>query len=116
VSILRFEDIIAWQKTKFLALEIYKSFKNCRDYAFRDQMHRASDSIMNNFAERFERKSNKDFQKFLFISKGSCGEVRSMLYLALELKYISNEQFDILKETSLTISKLLSGLIRTLKK
>ncbi len=66
---------------------------------------------MNNIAVGFERKSNKEFKQFLFIAKGSCGEVRSMLYLAKELEKMDQNRFNIL---SIEISKLLSGLIKTL--
>ncbi len=69
---------------------------------------------MNNIAEGFERKSNKEFKYFLFIAKGSCGEVRSMLYLAKELDKISENEFTKLYSLSEEISKLLSGLIKTL--
>ena len=70
---------------------------------------------MNNVAEGYERMGNKEFIKFLFISKGSCSEVRSMLYLALDLKYINNSEFDLLYKLTIEISKLLSGFIKTLK-
>jgi len=89
-------------------------FENSKDFGFRDQIQRASVSVMNNVAEGFERKSNNEFKHFLFIAKGSCGEVRSMLYLAKELKRISAKDFDILFRLSEEISKLLSGLIKTL--
>lgn len=69
---------------------------------------------MNNIAEGFERKSNNEFKHFLFIAKGSCGEVRSMLYLAKELNKISNDDFESLFALSEEISKILSGLIKTL--
>jgi len=59
-------------------------------------------------------KGDKEFKHFLFISKGSCGEIRSMLYLALELGYISKEEFKKNFEMSVEISKLLSGFIKTL--
>jgi len=59
-----------------------------KDFGFKDQICRASVSVMNNIAEGFERRSDAEFKRFLFIAKGSCGEVRSMLYLALELRYI----------------------------
>ena len=111
----RFEDIVGWQKAKILTLEIYKSFRDSKDYSFRDQIQRASVSIMNNIAEGFERRGDKEFKKFLFISKGSCGEVRSMLDLALELKYVSKENFDYLYGYSVEISKILSGLIKSLR-
>lgn len=112
--IQRFEDIISWQKGKELAVLIYKLFSKSSDYGFKDQILRASVSIMNNIAEGFERKSNKEFKHFLFIAKGSCGEVRSMLYLAKELNKISDENFKKLHSLSEEISKLLSGLIKTL--
>ena len=110
----RFEDIIAWNKAKDLTSECYKIFATLKDYSFKDQVLRAVLSIMNNIAEGFERMSNKDFKNFLFIAKGSCGEVRSMLYIALERKYITEPEFNNLYNKSLEISKILSGLIKTL--
>ena len=65
MRIQRFEDIMAWQKSKLLAVQIYKLFENSKDFAFRDQIHRASVSVMNNIAEGYERKSNKEFIYFL---------------------------------------------------
>ncbi len=62
--------------------------ENCNDFGFRNQLCRATISIMNNIAEGFERQTNKEFAQFLYISKGSCGKVRSMLYIGLERKYI----------------------------
>lgn len=110
----RFEEIIAWQKAGELAMEIYKLFKDNKDFAFRDQIRRASISIMNNIAEGFERKSNKEFVRFLFIAKGSCAEVRSMLYVSIKLDYITKGQFKDLCSKSVEISKMISGLIKTL--
>ena len=114
MKIERFEDIIAWQKAKNLTLTIYKLFKQNRDYGFRDQIQRASVSIMNNIAEGFERKGNKEFRNFLFISKGSCAEVRSMVYLAQWFKYIEDSEFHSLINDTEEIARLLSGLIKTL--
>jgi len=114
VKIERFEDIIAWQKAKEMIVSIYSLFKDNRDYGFRDQIQRASVSIMNNIAEGFERKSNAEFRQFLFIAKGSCGEVRSMIYLAKELGYISENNFIHLNQESIEISKTISGFIKTL--
>ena len=114
MAILRFEDISAWRKAKVLTIEIYKLFSNNTDFGFKSQIERASISIMNNIAEGFERKSNNEFKYFLFIAKGSCAEVRSMLYVALEIEFISKENFDKLFSLSEEISKMLSGLIKTL--
>jgi len=110
----RFEEIIAWQKALSLSEDIYSVLKFNRDYGFKDQIQRAAVSISNNIAEGYERKSNNEFRQFLFIAKGSCGELRSMLYLALKLEYIKKEEFDKFYNQSVEISKLLSGLIKTL--
>jgi four helix bundle protein len=109
-----FEEIIIWQKSKIVVIDIYNAFKQNTDYSFRDQIRRAAVSIMNNIAEGYERKGNKEFAKFLYIAKGSCAEVRSMLYLALDLNYTSKEDFDELYKKTLEISKMLSSLIKTL--
>ena len=114
MKIEKFEDIIAWQKGKELTLTWYEVLKNNRDYYFRDQVLRASVSIMNNIAEGFERRGDKELRKFLFIAKGSSGEVRSMSYLALELGYINKDQFNNLYSLTFEISKILSGFIKTL--
>ncbi len=110
----RFEEIIAWQKAKILTSNIYKCFKNCRDYSFTDQIKRAAVSVMNNIAEGFERRSNKELSNFLYIAKGSCGEVRSMINLAMELKFLEEDIGHELGRQSEEVSKILSGLIKTL--
>ena len=110
----KFEDIMSWQRAKILTLEIYKTFANQKDFSFKSQIQRASVSIMNNIAEGFERKSNKEFKQFLFVAKGNAGEVRSMLHLALDLKYITNEQYNKLHDEVIIISKMLSNFIKTL--
>ncbi len=114
MKIERFEDIIAWQKSKELTVQIYKLFKESKDFGFKEQIQRSSVSVMNNIAEGFERKSNNEFKQFLYIAKGSCGEVRSMLYLAKDLNKITENDFDLLNQLSEEISKILSGLIKTL--
>lgn len=113
-KIAQFEDIISWQKAMKLTLSIYKLFTTCKDYGFKDQIQRASVSVMNNIAEGYERSADKQFSHFLYISKGSIAEVRSMLYLAISLNYIDQNNFDALTQESLEISRLLSGLIKKL--
>jgi len=114
MKIQKFEEIIAWQKARELNLLIYKTFNTCKDYSFKSQIERASVSVMNNIAEGFERQTNKEFKNFLYISKGSCGEVRSMLSLSLDLNYINRKNFDEIYEKCVEISKILSGFIKTL--
>lgn len=114
MQIDRFEDIIAWKKSMRLAVSIYKQFKPCKDYSFRNQICRVSVSISNNIAEGYERKTNKEFKQFLFIAKGSCAEVRSMIHLAFSLEYIPNERYKSLHNDAEEISRILSGFIKTL--
>lgn len=114
MRIERFEEVIAWQRGRELSVLIYKLLKDNRDFGFRDQMQRAAVSIANNIAEGFERKSNKEFKQFLYIAKGSSGEVRSMAFLALDLRYIDKKDFEQIHALSSEISRLLSGFIKTL--
>jgi len=114
MTIKKFEDLIVWQKSGKMTLEIYDNFRNCRDFGFRDQIQRASVSIMNNIAEGFERKGNKEFKRFLYIAKGSCGEVRSMIYLAYKLSYLSLDEFKKISSYSNEITKMLGSFIKKL--
>ena len=114
MAIRTFEDIETWKKSRALVSDIYAIFFQLKDYGFRDQIQRAAVSVMNNIAEGFERKSDKELKNFLFIAKGSCGEVRSMLYVALDLGYINQGKFDTLYEQSVEISRMLSGFIKKL--
>ena len=109
-----FEDVIAWQKAKALTLRIYSLFKNHRDFDLRDQIQRASVTIMNNIAEGFERDGDKEKRRFFFMSKGSAGEVRSMLYIAKDLGVISDADFQYCRDTCIEISRILGAFIRHL--
>lgn len=114
MQIRQFEDIIAWQKAKTLTIVVYRALSPCRDWSFKDQMQRASVSIMNNIAEGYERRTNKDFKNFLFIAKGSCGEVRSMTTVAKDLKILRPQECSEIEVLSIEIAKILSGLIKKL--
>ncbi len=114
MKVERFEDILAWQRARGLAEKIYKQFASCKDYGFKDQIQRAVVSIMNNIAEGFERKSNLEFKQFLYIAKGSCGEVRSMLYLAKDVLMLNENTFSGLLAETEVISKMLSNFIKKL--
>lgn len=114
-----FEEIVSWQKARELNKQIYliteaDSFK--KDFDLARQIRRCSVSISSNIAEGYERKTDKEFVHFLYIAKGSAAEVRSQLYLALDLNYISNELFIKMITDITEISKLLSGLIKYLSK
>src|SRR5690606_771060 len=87
-----------------------------KDIDLQRQLRRATVSISSNIAEGFERNTDKEFIHFLFMAKGSAGEVRSQLYIALDLKFISEVQFNEMNESVTEISKLISGLIKYLQK
>lgn len=110
----RFEDILVWQKARELSNDVYRAFINCKDYSFCDQIKRAAVSVMNNIAEGTERASDKELRQYLFIAKGSCGEVRSMLILAKDQNYITREDFALLYDRAEQISKMLAGFIKKL--
>jgi len=115
-TVKRFEELEVWQLSRELVLDIYNMFGKHRDFAFRDQIQRAAVSIMNNIAEGFERKTNNEFIRFLYYSKGSAGEVKSMLYLATDLEKINNDDFKKIYNKTSRISKMLFGLITSLQK
>ncbi|MFL0299108.1 four helix bundle protein [Aquirufa novilacunae] len=114
MKIRTFEDLLVWQKAIAHTIEIYKRFQLVSDFGFKNQIQRASISISNNIAEGFERGSDRDFRRFLFIAQGSCSEVKSMLYIALKLHYISKDDFSALYGQLNEIGKMLFGLIKTL--
>lgn len=118
MKIQRFEDLEIWQQARNYVRDIYfQTGKGnfSRDYGLRDQIRRASISIMANIAEGFERNTKKEFIQFLFIAKGSCGESRSHLYVAYDLKYIEEKDFIRLKDQAETISRSIAGFIKYLK-
>ena len=117
-TIKRFEEIAAWQKGRELVREIYArtSFGGfAQDWGLKDQIQRAAVSICSNIAEGFERRGNKEFINFLWIAKGSAGEVASQLYHALDCAYIDKATFDDLHDKARHIGAMLYSLIKTLK-
>ncbi len=114
MRIERFEDIEAWKEARELVKNIYDKFKDIRDYSFKDQIQRASVSVMSNIAEGFDRGTNKEFIQFLVIARGSLSELRSLLYNALDLGFIDEEVFRDLSSRCNKISNLINGFIRYL--
>lgn len=113
-TIKRFEDIEVWQKARELCnlnypLTLRDSF--ARDYKLRNQINGACGSVMDNIAEGFERDGNGEFRQFLSVAKGSCGEVRSQLYRALDRKHITEEEFQRGLQFSEELSRKLSSFI-----
>ena len=115
-TIKQFEDLEIWQEARVFNTLIFKQFANHPNFSFRDQMLRATLSIMNNIAEGFDRSSDADFRKFLDYAKASAGEVRSMLYLALDLGYLDEETFRNLHQAANTLSARITKLMTYLKK
>ena|SRR5690606_22584978 len=115
MNITRFEDILVWRKAQDIAEKVYSKFSTCKDFGFRDQITRATVSISNNIAEGFERRTNLDFKRFLYYALGSNSELRSMLYLSVRLNFMSKEESNVLIDDSNEISKMLYGLIRSMK-
>ena len=114
-QIKRFEDLNTWKEAMRIASDIYKSFYNCKDFGFRDQIRRSAVSIPSNIAEGYERQSNKEFIQYLFIAKGSTAELRTQLYLAKDFQYLNKDEADDFIERSRKISAMLSKLIKSRK-
>lgn len=115
----RFEDLPVWILAKDLAVKIYQITKNekfRKDYALVDQIRRASISISSNIAEGFERGSKKEFIQFLYIAKGSLGEVRSQLQVCFELGYMNEQNLKTLLSQSYDLSNQLGAFISSIKK
>jgi len=118
-TLQKFEDIVAWQKARELTNNIYhiSSLSNfSKDYGLREQIPRACVSIMSNIAEGFERGGTGEFSQFLSIAKGSVGEVRSQLYVALDQNYLTKKEFELLYDKAVEVSRLISGLMNYLRK
>jgi len=112
-KIERFEDFIAWQKARKLTSNIYKISdvgKFARDFGLKDQIRRAGVSVMSNIAEGFERGRPTEFHQFLSIAKGSCAELRSQLYVALDVGYVVGDDFRALMGEAIEVGQILGGL------
>jgi four helix bundle protein len=114
MKIKGFEDLIVWQKAVDLTVDIYASLEKVNDFGFKNQIQRASLSISNNLAEGFERGSDRDFKRFLFIAQGSCSEVKSMLHVGVRLKYLEKESYIVMNRRVTEIGKMLFGLSNSL--
>jgi four helix bundle protein len=104
-----------WQRSRILAVDIYKILAKCKDHGFKDQITRAAVSIPSNIAEGFERNSKKEFINYLRIARGSCAELRTQLYIGEDVKIIDDKTAKILQQEALEISKMLQGLINRYK-
>jgi four helix bundle protein len=111
----RFEDLEVWKRACRLCVEICNSFRDCNNFGLKDQITRSSLSIPSNVAEGFERDTNREFIHFLYIAKGSCGELRTQLYIALEIACIDKDRCRVFIDEARELSYMLSGLIQKRK-
>lgn len=114
----RFEDLKVWQASRLISIAVFEITKNeklSKDYSLKDQMNRSAGSIMDNIAEGFERGGKKEFIQFLYIAKGSSGELRSQIYRVKDRDFITNDEFEKLLNNVEEVSKQLMGFIQYLK-
>ena len=112
----QFEDLDIWKESMRITLRVYEVMKLCKDFSFKDQIQRAAVSIPSNISEGFERQTNKEFIQFLYIAKGSCGELRTQVYLGYQLKYIDKKNYTDLLDRTKQLSNMISGFIKAREK
>jgi len=110
-----FEDLLVWQRAARLSAEIYKELLDLKDYGFKDQITRSGLSIASNIAEGSERESGKEFVRFLSYAKGSAGELRTQIYIGMDVGYIGRVTGKCWINETKEISKMLAGLIQSKK-
>jgi four helix bundle protein len=114
-AVARFEDLAVWKRSARLSAELYKSLRDLKDFGFRDQVTRSGLSVPSNIAEGYERKSPKEMVNFLNYAKGSAGELRTQLYIGMDIGYIEREAgVQWIKEAE-EISRMLHGLMQTIR-
>ena len=114
-TVQRFEDLVMFTKARELTKEVYKSLSTCRDSGFRDQIQRASVSVLSNIAEGFESGTKQTFLNYLFIAKASAGEVRAQTYVGLDVGYLNIETFKLLNGLAEECSRLIYSFIQKTK-
>ncbi|WP_020676303.1 four helix bundle protein [Geopsychrobacter electrodiphilus] len=110
---MRFEDLDVWKRAARLSADIYKELSSLKDYGFRDQITRSGLSVPSNISEGFERESPKDCVKFLLYAKGSCGELRTQIYIGMDITYIAADKGKCWIAETEDISRMIGGLIKT---
>jgi len=112
---MRFEELDVWKRSARLSADIYRGLAEAKDYGFRDQITRAGLSIPSNIAEGYERESNKEIANFLNYAKGSAGELRTQIYIGMEIGYITREQGKPWLQEAEAISRMLHALIKSVR-
>jgi len=117
-TVQMFEDLQIWQLARELCNDVFKLITETKlrnDYKLKEQINGSSGSIMDNIAEGFERDGNKEFHNFLSIAKASCGETRSQLYRIFDRKYVSEKEFEQLKEKTILLSRKIGAFMSYLR-
>lgn len=114
MGLLRFEDLEVWKRSARLSAEIYKATAELRDFGFRDQITRSGLSVPSNIAEGLERRSAKDGQRYIDIALGSCGELRTQIYIGIEIGYLEKQRGAEWLAQTREISAMLVGLRKAL--
>jgi len=109
---MKFEDLHAWKRAARLSADVYRAFQGSRDYGFRDQITRSSLSIASNIAEGYERDSMKEKARFLSYAKGSCGELRTQIFIGMDVGFIEKEQGKLWAEETRQLSRMLYALMQ----
>ena len=111
----KFEDLEVWKRAARLSADLFKSLYSIKDFGFRDQITRAGLSIPSNIAEGYERLSNKEKSNFLNYAKGSAGELRTQIYIGMDIGYIDQDQGKQWIEETRQLSSMLHGLIKSIR-
>ncbi|QEM82181.1 four helix bundle protein [Halomonas binhaiensis] len=111
---MNFEKLLVWKRSARLSAELYKALSGLRDFGFRDQATRSGLSIPSNIAEGMSRDSSKDKRHFLVIARGSCAELRTQVYIGMDIGYISRQQGQQWLQETRELSSMLNGLINAL--
>ncbi len=111
-----FEELDVWKRASRLAVQVYESLKDCRDFGLKDQMCRAAVSIASNIAEGAERDSKKEFVRFLHIAKGSAAELRTQVYIATKIGVLDHKDQKLMVAQLISLSKMLHQLTKTISK
>ena len=110
-----FEKLEVWKRSSNLCIELYKELRHCKDLGFRDQITRAALSVPSNIAEGYERNSLNEYVRFLNIAKGSCGELRTQLYIASQTGFLDPSKDKEFIDEAVEISKMIHGLAAKLR-
>jgi len=110
---MKFEELDVWKRSARLSAEIYKNLRSLKDYGFKDQITRSGLSVPSNIAEGFERQSLKESLQFFSYAKGSCGELRTQIYIGVDIGYIEKETGSLWIDEAKEISSMIVGLIQT---